>query len=69
MEDRNIANILRITGGDPEGKVSRLLDFTSDPRNIADPWYSGDFNTTYRQIVEGCLALLEKMTHEEKYRR
>ena len=59
MEDKNIKNILRIVGEDKDNKVSRLLDFTNNPRDIADPWYTGNFNITYLQIVEGCQALLE----------
>ena len=59
MEERNIRNILRIVGGDEDNKISKLLDFTDNPRDIADPWYTGRFNTTYLQIVEGCNALLE----------
>ena len=43
MEDYNIRNLKRIIGSDTEGKVSRLLDFTDDPRDVVDPWYSGDF--------------------------
>ena len=59
MEDKNIKNILRIVGEDKYNKISRLLDFTNNPRDIADPWYTGNFNITYLQIVEGCKALLE----------
>ena len=59
MEDRNIKNIIRIVGEDKDNKISRLLDFTKNPRDIADPWYTGNFNITYLQIVEGCQALLE----------
>lgn len=59
MDSANIRNILRRTGGDPEGKVRRLLDFSERPRDIADPWYTGDFDTTYDDIVEGCTALLD----------
>ena len=63
MEQRNIRNILRIVGKDPEGKVKRLLDYSDDPRDIADPWYTGNFESTYRDVLEGCegfLAYLEK---------
>ena len=63
MEQRNIRNILRIVGKDPEGKVKLLLDYSDDPRDIADPWYTGDFESTYRDVVEGCewfLRYLEK---------
>ena len=59
MEDYNIRNMHRILGGDPDGKVSKLLSFTKRGGNIADPWYSGDFITTYRDIVEGCEGFLE----------
>ena len=61
MESANIRNILRITGGDPEGKVRRLLDGTAHPRDIADPWYTGNFDVTYDDLVEGCQALLENL--------
>ncbi len=59
MESRNLANMRRITGGDPEEKMHRLLDFTDKPRDIADPWYTGDFETTYTEVCEGCQALLD----------
>lgn len=59
MEQRNITNMLRLLGADPEGKVRRLLDYTDRPRDIADPWYTGDFDTTYDDIYEGCQALLQ----------
>lgn len=58
MEEWNIMNIMRILGSDPEGKVHRLLDFSDRPRDIADPWYSGDFDTAYEEIKEGCEAFL-----------
>lgn len=58
MEERNRRNMLRILGGDPEGKVSLLLDYSDRPGNIADPWYTGNFESTYRDIEEGCEGLL-----------
>lgn len=61
MEDSNIRNIIRIVGEDREEKVSRLLDFSDNPRDIADPWYTGNFEITYRDIVEGCEAFLDKI--------
>ena len=61
MEQVNRRNMLRILGGDPEGKIYLLMDFTETPGNIADPWYSGDFDTTYDQILAGCEALLKKL--------
>lgn len=57
MESTNVYNILRICGGDPQNKVHRILDFTDEPRNIRDPWYYGNFELTYEDIREGCLAL------------
>lgn len=63
MEKVNIRNMLRICGGDPEGKIMRLLDFTDRPRDIADPWYSGNFDATYRDVVEGCRALMDEVLH------
>jgi protein-tyrosine phosphatase len=61
MDSRNIANMLRLFGGDPDGKVCRLLDYGSSPRDIADPWYTGDFDLTYDDVCEGCEALLSKL--------
>jgi len=62
MDSQNLRNILRILGQDPQGKVRRLLDFTPHPRDIADPWYTGDFEKTYQDILEGCEALLAYCT-------
>ena len=58
MEKRNIANMRRIAGGDPDGKLHRLLDFTDRPDDIDDPWYTGDFAATKRDVIDGCTALL-----------
>ena len=61
-DSNNIRNTLRITGPDKEGKVKLLLDFTDRPgRSIADPWYTGNFEETYRDVYEGCTALLEAL--------
>lgn len=65
MEQRNVTNMLKILGGDPEGKVRRLLDFGADPRDIADPWYTGDFDITYDDVHEGCKALLTHILNQE----
>lgn len=64
MERRNVADILRITGSDPDKKVFRLLDFTRSPRDIADPWYTGDFVRTRLDLEEGIAALLERLRGE-----
>ena len=61
METANIRNMLRILGGDPEGKVRKLLSFAGSDRDIADPWYTGNFDDTYRDVLEGCEALLVKL--------
>lgn len=61
MDRANISNILRIIGSDPQEKVHRLLDFTELPRDIADPWYTGDFEITYAEIKAGCAALLKHL--------
>ena len=62
MDSRNVTNILRICGGDPQGKVFRLMDITSRPADVADPWYTGDFDATYEDVTLGCTALLEKLS-------
>lgn len=59
MENSNIRDIIRIVGIDNENKVCRLLDFSKNPRDIADPWYTNNFEVTYYDIVEGCEALLK----------
>lgn len=59
MDDSNIEDIQSLVGLDTEHKIYRLLDFTDHPRNIKDPWYTGNFDETYRDIVEGCQAFLE----------
>lgn len=64
MEQRNLSGMLRILGSNPAGKVHRLLDFTDRPRDIADPWYTGDFDRTYDDVVEGCRGLLEHLLEE-----
>ena len=62
METMNIRNMMRITQGDPLHKISRILDHTPHPRDIDDPWYTGNFDITYEQIREGCEALLQKLS-------
>ena len=61
MEKYNIRNILRIIGSDPQQKVSLLLDYTKRPGDIADPWYTGNFDKTYEDILEGCQGLLDAL--------
>lgn len=54
----------RICGGDPAGKIHRLLDYTARPGDVADPWYTGDFSTTWRDVAEGCRGLLKAITSQ-----
>ena len=61
MEEYNVRNMLRIFGKDSENKISLLLDYTDRPGDVADPWYSGDFNSTWCDVSEGCLGLLKHL--------
>ena len=63
MDEWNIRNMHRMLGGDPEGKICKLLDFTSRPGDVADPWYTGDFDATFRDVISGCNAFLDYL-HE-----
>lgn len=58
MDEENIYDIQSIIGKDKDNKIKRLLDYTSNPRNIRDPWYTGNFDETYDDVVEGCEAFL-----------
>jgi len=62
MDSANIRNMHIMLGGDPEHKISRLMDYTSRPGDVADPWYSGNFDITYRDVLEGCKALLRHLS-------
>ncbi len=59
MEDSNVRNIKRIVGEDVNNKIFRLLDFSENPRDIADPWYTGNFDRTYEDIIEGLEEFLK----------
>lgn len=65
MDSANIRNVLRIFGGDPDGKVRKLMDFTDRGGDVADPWYSRRFDAAYRDILEGCTALLKAVITNE----
>ncbi len=58
MDSSNLRNLSRLFPKDPENKIHRLLDFSDRPRDIADPWYTGNFDVTYDDVVEGCEAFL-----------
>ena len=59
MDEMNLRSMRRILGKDADGRIFNLLDFSDNPRDISDPWYTGDFETTYADILEGCQALLK----------
>ncbi len=59
MDRANIRNMTRICGGDPDGKLHLLMEYTARPGEVADPWYTGDFEKTWRDVLEGCRGLLE----------
>ena len=64
MDSDNIRNMKKILGGDPEGKVKRLLEFTGENRDVADPWFTHNFDIAHDDIVRGCTALLENLIEE-----
>ena len=64
MDDANIRNMIRIAGGDPDHKICKLLEFAGSTRDIADPWYTGNFDETYDDILEGCEAFMDRLQRE-----
>ncbi len=66
MDHSNLRNMQRAFGGDPAGKLSLLLDYTNRPGQVADPWYTGDFDATWQDVSEGCRGLLDKLCRERK---
>ena len=64
MDSWNMRNMKRMLPEDRDNKIHLLLDFSANPRDIADPWYTGDFDTTYDDILEGCTALMNKILKE-----
>ena len=66
MDDANLRNMRRMLGGDPDGKLHLLLDYTGRPGSIADPWYTGNFDDTWRDVLEGCQGLLEALRAARK---
>ena len=61
MDNANIRNLRRMLKNDPDGKISMMLDYTSRPGEVADPWYTGDFSQTWDDITEGCERILEEL--------
>ncbi len=66
MDSANIRNMLRIFGGDPAGKVHKLMDYTACGGDVADPWYSERFDVAYRDIFDGCTALFDAVLKRDK---
>ena len=62
MDDENLRDMRRFFGGDPEDKLHPLMDYTDRPGEVADPWYTRNFDATWRDVDEGCRGLLEKLT-------
>ena len=62
MDSSNLRGMQRICGGDPEHKFSLLMEHTNRPGDVADPWYTGDFEETWRDVYEGCTALLNEIS-------
>ncbi len=61
MDEWNVRNMLRIVGSDPEDKIHLLMDYTGHPHEVADPWYTGNFEATWQDVLSGCKALLEQI--------
>lgn len=61
MDHANLRNMRRICGGDPDGKLHLLLDYTNRPGEVADPWYTDDFQSTWEDVTEGCQGLLKTL--------
>ena len=62
MDQYNLRNMQRMCGGDPDGKIHLLLDYTDRPGDVADPWYTDNFDATWRDCLEGCTGLLKTIT-------
>lgn len=67
MDSSNIRNMRYMLGGDPDGKVRKLMDYTGKGGDVADPWYTGNFEVTYRDVKSGCEALLDLLERDGKF--
>lgn len=68
MDSANLRNMRRICGGDPDRKISLLMDYTVRPGDVADPWYTGEFEVTWRDVLEGCKGLLAEIGRKKRLR-
>ena len=66
MDTQNLRNMQRICGGDPDGKLHLLLAYTARPGSVADPWYTGDFEAAWQDVLAGCRGLLAELTGAKK---
>lgn len=66
MDEENMRSMARMLGGDPEGKLRKLMDFTARGGDVADPWYTGRFDVTYRDVLDGCQGLLDALLKKEE---
>ncbi len=64
MDEENMRDLRRLTGGDPAGKCHLLMEYAGEAREVADPWYTGDFETTYRDVLAGCQALFHSIVEK-----
>lgn len=65
MDEENRRDLMRLTGGDKVHKVHMLMEYTDRPGEVADPWFTGDFDTTFRDVLDGCRGVLGKITQEK----
>lgn len=66
MDKNNLRNLQRIFGSDPDGKIRKLMDYTDKGGDVADPWYSGRFDVAYRDIYDGCEAMIQRILNGEE---
>lgn len=66
MDSENMYYMKRMLGGDPEGKISMLMDYTDRPGEVSDPWYTRDFEATWRDVNEGCAGMIEYLRRQGK---
>lgn len=66
MDSANIRNMTRIAGGDPKGKIHKLPSFAGQRKDIADPWYTGNFDETYEDVLEGCEAFIDYLIENQE---
>ncbi|MBR1886114.1 MAG: low molecular weight phosphotyrosine protein phosphatase [Schwartzia sp.] len=64
MDEENLRDLSRMTGGDPDGKVRLLMSFAGEGRGVADPWYTGNFDATFRDVQRGCGAILDRLARK-----